>query len=409
MERKHFYAWPLLAALLAVMLVGCGGKQDAPAPEPLPAPVETQPTTPEPSATPEPDATPEPSAESDPEIISAYAAVLDQNCDVLYNGIRDEEDYPYVSSGLMEAAMYLERTERLQYVGYTFDDISGDGIPELLIGAMSSDDSDGLESVDIYAGYTYKDGEPTCFLDGWARNRYLWLGEGRFYNFGSGGAAYSAFGTFRISTDGTELQCEEFYFTEPKGEDYSDVGYYHNTTGIWDKSAAELLDITPETFWALADRYEAESLAPKLTRFDDYEYTGYVAQPLDCKVRADYADYLDDAAYKNSYYGDMSEYFALDEPFETAVLFRSDEEVADFTLLALTLKDVDTNGHATFDTDEVFCIPALRADIPLAIPMNFPGDIPSNGFSYKDEDGTTKTYTISISGFDGSLVIAPLD
>lgn len=233
------------------------------------------------------------------------------------------------------------------------------------------------------------------------------LGDGRFYNFGSSGAAYSAFGTFHVSSDGTELLCEDFYFTEPKGEDYSEVGYYHNTTGVWDKNAAEERAITPEAFWMLSDRYEAESLVPELTPFADYEYTGYVAQPLDCKV---HADFFDDVSYKYPFYQYDDAYEYVDgSDYETRVMFRSDEGVMNFKLLALTLRDVDAEGHAAFDVETVFSIPSLRAGIPLAVPMNFPGDIPSNGFSYTDTDGTTRTYSISISGRDGSLVIAPLD
>jgi hypothetical protein len=70
---------------------------------------------------------------------------------------------------------------------------------------------------------------------------------------------------------------------------------------------------------------------------------------------------------------------------------------------------VDAEGKATFDVETVFNIPSLRSGIPLAVPMSFPGDIPSNGFSYTDTDGTTKTYSIGVSGRDGSLVVTPLD
>jgi len=33
----------------------------------------------------------------------------------------------------------------------------------------------------LLGGYSRKDGEPVCFLEGWARNVYEWLGGGRFF------------------------------------------------------------------------------------------------------------------------------------------------------------------------------------------------------------------------------------
>ncbi len=400
----------LLATLLILPCAGCGEKAPAsPAPsEPAPATPAAQPSAPAASAAPEPSAVPNPEAEKKYQAaVYAYEGVLDNNCDLLYNGFRDEEDYSFVASGVMEAAGWMKRAALLQTIGYTYEDISGDGIPELLIGVIPDENAEAPEKQVIFAGYTCKDGEPVCFLDGMARNSYQWLGGGRFYNFGSGGAAYSGFGTFHVSPDGTELQCEDWYFSDTKGSDHSELGYYHNTTGVWDKAAAEEINMTPEAFWELSDKCGEDSETMDLTPFADYKYTGYVAQPLDCKV---YADYYDDASYRYAKFDDASQYMEnVDPAYEVKVLFQADEDVKDFALLALTFKDVDAHGHAAFDTAEVFRVPVLRADVPLMVPMNFPGDIPSNGFSYTDADGTTKAYTIAMSGYDGSLTTALID
>lgn len=396
----------LLAALLASLLVGCGETGDVPAPEPSGAPAVTQPASPEPG----PAASPEPSMAPDPEVekkyqeaMDAYAAVLDQSCDVVYNGVNAENDYPFVPAGVMEVSS-MPRAELLQYLGYAYEDLNGDGIPELLIGTIPDDTAAQPQEQFFFGGYTCKDGELVWFLEGWARNVYEWLGDGRFYNFGSGGAAYSAFGTFRLSEDGTALECEDWYFTDLKNENDADVTYYHNATGVWDKAQAEEIDMTSDAFWALSNEYAAASRTLKLTPIAGYEYTGVINQPLACKVRV---DYFDDVWYQD-YYDDASAYMP-DGEYETKVLFRSEEGAPDFKLLALTLRDVDAEGKATFDVETVFNIPSLRSGIPLAVPMSFPGDIPSNGFSYTDTDGTTKTYSIGVSGRDGSLVVTPLD
>ncbi len=47
----------------------------------------------------------------------------------------------------------------------------------------------------------------------------------------------------------------------------------------------------------------------------------------------------------------------------------------------------------------------LKKNAPIAVPLNFPGDMSLNGFCYKGPDGNLKTFTVGISGKDGSLVI----
>lgn len=399
----------LLAALFATMLTGCKTEQTPAAPEPSPAPAapasQQMPASP---ASTEPPMVPNPEVEQKyRETMDVLARVLDNNCNLLYNGFSEEDEYPYVTSGVMEVSMYEKRAELLRNIGYAFEDISGDGMPELLIGSIPDSASEVPEKQVIYGGFTCKDGEPVCFLDGWARNFYQWMGDGRFYNFGSGGAAYSGFGTFRISEDGTALACEDWYFSDTKGADASEIVYYHNTTGVWDKNAAQEISMTSDAFWELSDSLDESCKEMRLLPFAKYEYTGRVNQPLECKV---YADYYDDAAYKYTKIEDASQYMKnVDPAYEVKVLFQTDEDVKDFRLLALSLKDVDANGHASFDVTELFCVPLVRPDAPLMVPMNFPGDMPSNGFSYTDTDGKTKTYTISMSGFDGALVTAPID
>lgn len=381
----------LFAAFLA--LSGCGSRQPA-------AP--TQQPTQQPAQTEAEQTAPEPGAEKAyPEAMLAYEDVMDQTCDVIYNGYHEENDYPFVSSGVIELSS-MERTELLQYLGYTLEDISGDGIPELLIGTMPNDAAEVPETQMLLGGYACKDGEPVCFLEGWARSVYEWLGGGRFFHYGSAGYAYSAFGPFHISEDGTELLCEEWYFSDLK--DDAEIAFYHNRTGVWDKDAAEPLDVDADGFWALSDKYSDERQTLTLTPFADYPYAGFVAQPLNCKVRV---DYFDDVAYQNDY-DDAGAYMDASAAYDTKLLFRSSEDVTDFRFFSLLLRDVDTSGNAAYDPTELFRIPVLRADTPLAVPVNLPETVPFNSFSYTDTDGSTRAFTIGVSGRDGSIIVAPL-
>jgi len=257
--KKQLAVICLIMALL--VLVGCGKKQ-TPTQQPNTAPTVTEQMTPDPKV-----------EKAYQEAMRVYETVMEQNCDIIYNGYDTENEYPYVSSGVIEVSS-MARGALLQYLGYAFEDVSGDGIPELLIGTIPNKDAEIPEVQLLFGGYACKDGEPVCFLDGRARNVYEWLGDGRFFNYGSGGYAYSGFGTFRLSEDGTELQCEEWYFSDSKGADNSEIGYYHNKTGAWDKNAAEELDIDSDAFWALSNKYDAEIKTLDLTPFAEYPYTG---------------------------------------------------------------------------------------------------------------------------------------
>lgn len=403
MKRNHV-VWLLLAAFLAVMLTGCGATEPVKTPAPADASTVTEQAPAAPKSTESVGSAQETEEQTD--YLSVYAPVLDQICDVLYNGLSEDMDNPLVASGIVEMAMWMERSELLQNIGYTMMDISGDGIPELLVGTVVNTGTQAVEKSVVLSGYTCKDGEPACFLDGYTRSSYQWLGDGRFYYFGSGGAAYSAFGTYHILPDGTDLQCENFYFSDTRDSDISEVVYYHNTTGAWDKAAAEEINISSDAFWALSDDCSSEYRALELTPFADYPYAGYIAQPLACKVRA---DYYEDVSGTLIAYEDGSDYFPAGAIFDTKVVFRCEEDIKDFKVLSLNLLDVDASGHASFDIHEQYTIATLHADKPLVAPMSFPGDLPSNGFSYTDTDGTTKTFAINISGKDGSLVIEPLD
>lgn len=393
----------LLAAWSVLLCAGCGKKTAEPSAQPPAATVEPAKPAPE-QPTPEQPATeqsaPEPAAEPEPfDALAAYAPVLDATCDLLLQGLRDVADYAYVSSGVLETAMWGEPETRLAQTGYALADLSGDGVPELLIG----DVADGANL--LYSGYACKDGALVCFLEGWARNRYQWLGDGRFYNAGSGGAAYSAFGTFRLAPDGTELVCEDFYFTDDKPDGGTGVTSYHNTTGAWDSASSDSTGLSDEQFWALSDEYEAQCLHMELTPFSEYPYVPAGASRVRADYLADVADSLPSCQNAAELFGDV---FPTDAAYETTVVFRAIEDVRDFRVLALAILDVDEAGHTTFEQTELFALPELRADEPLAVPMSFPGDIPSNGFSYVDADGTTRLFTLSMSGMDGSLVVAPL-
>ena len=90
------------------------------------------------------------------------------------------------------------------------------------------------------------------------------------------------------------------------------------------------------------------------------------------------------------------------------VVFTVDRAVRDFKVLALAVEHVDENGMPSYSRVERYTQPELTPGTPLVVEMVFYGTFPNNGVSYLDEDGQTRTFVVSISGMDGSLLLQEL-
>lgn len=153
-------------------------------------------------------------------------------------------------AGIWDAALALE-DEALNEIGYTFKDLNGDDVSELLIGSFNNAD-DAFVNNEIYMIYTLKNDTPEFLLEGMSRNMYSLKDDGSLFNMGSNGAAYSIIGTYHISKD-NEVVCDDYYFTYPDDNDPSIIEIYHNNTGIYVRDDSEKLDITLDDFWTLQE------------------------------------------------------------------------------------------------------------------------------------------------------------
>ena len=422
MKKVKTTVWLLLVAILSILCLGCGAKKSAPEKQTSDGMTQSAENEAElkdagkdvDAAESEAAATNEDAAENQDEQIdylSIYAPVLNEVYAVLRDGFDEEGDYWYTSFGVIETAQWSDSGDALDSVGYAIMDVSGDGIPELLVGTIPVVPSDsGAPEVDtpdaksmLLEGYTCQDGALLNFLEGYARSRYQWMGGDRFYYHGSSGAMYTMFGAYQLIPDGTQLICEDCYFTDLKGGSDSEIGFYHNTLGAWDMDVSEELDLSEDAFWAVQQAYEDQCVSPELTAFSNYPYAEYADQTGSGTVRVDYAA---DVLPNLDYFEDVS---SSETAIEDKVVFQTAEDVEDFKVLALELQDVDENGHAVFSVAVVYEQPVLQAGVPLVVPMTFPGDTPHDGFSYVDEEGITRQFSISVSGMDGSLITAPLD
>ena len=342
--------------------------------------------------------------ENDPEIIETDISVYDDILNELYELI-DSEGETYDAKegeiGVWEAILTIGKDKAISRVGYTIEDISGDKTPELIIGAIKDASADNQIGSDIYAVYTYADGEVHCVLEGVYRSRYSYMGDGSFLYQGSSGVGYYIFGTYHISEDGMTLECNDYYFTYEEDETFTKFGYYHNTTGEFDKEAAEKLDITQDEFWQLEEDYIKEVKTIKLKPFSEYEYTGEGVDKdkTPAQVEAQWAeDGLED-------YAEYDEFTADTYEPQSRILFTTDKSVKDFNVLALTPEDADDEGNITFSEESVYSLETLNPDRPLAVNLTFMGSIPGYGISYIDNDGSTKRFIVELSGKDGSLLM----
>ncbi|MBR3735158.1 MAG: hypothetical protein IKN07_04710 [Lachnospiraceae bacterium] len=194
--------------------------------------------------------------EPDVDYEKIYEPVIAEIEEVYQNGYDFDRDYEYFPMGLMEKVMYEDTKDLLNYTGYAIMDINGDNVPELLIGENAFSEK-GEKSI-FYGGYSIVDGNLNCFLDGYTRSSYEWIGDGKFFYFGSNGAMSSLFGQCYLSKDGKELLWDDFYFSdEVNGKSV----YYHNNSGITDPDQSEELKMSGSDFWNMMEDYKTTTIS----------------------------------------------------------------------------------------------------------------------------------------------------
>ena len=200
----------ILIALVLALLAACGSAPPSPPAETSPAPEEGQAAAPEP----EPPAAelPEPYRELLARYVRADAEQWDPG------RLTDE--------GLNILCRYCWESDTSGEIGYLVEDLDGNGTPELLIGVM---DGENFTDRLLFDLYTLTDGEPVTLFQGWERNRWFLLSDGRFYNYGSASAEYSWTSAFTledgalVASEGIALystnEADSYFQLDPHGED----------------------------------------------------------------------------------------------------------------------------------------------------------------------------------------------
>ena len=142
----------------------------------------------------------------------------------------------------------------LTALGYAVEDLSGDGVPELVIGFLPD------HSIFQYAVYTLVDGRPQVVFED-EEGSLGYLGNGSFHYVASLPTGMGL-GTVSLSNDGAQILWEDFYFTLDDIFGGGAVTIYHNTTGSLDPAESELTDWTMEYFYAWEPEYEDLPMIP---------------------------------------------------------------------------------------------------------------------------------------------------
>lgn len=237
---KFFYL--LLGIVLGALLCGCDKK-----------PQET------------PGAEPDKNAVSEKTPEAVYSELVDDIRELILAEDRktDNELAEQALGGIVEAGYSKTPEETLEVVGYVFQDLNADGMPELIVGGINGEQDGKYWGSDIFAVYTCVQEKIYCICSGWSRSYVGWMGENTFYYAGSAGALYSSLGLYELLPHAVEWSCIDLYFTDENG-------VYHNQTGIYDAEYAEPLEMTEEEFWALDEAFNDKVLEFELTPFSNY-------------------------------------------------------------------------------------------------------------------------------------------
>lgn len=326
-----------------------------------------------------------------------YKPVIDRAYDIISNSIPEDSEPAEGENGLFElrsAAQLYQHGEQIACTGYAIKDLTGDGVPELIIGDISDYENDVYYGCMIYALYTVVDGAPSLTFEGWSRNTYDLMNGNKILNIGSAGAAYAICAVQELSTDATKANFLDFYFTYETDDTYETIGLYHNTTGVYDREAADLIE---GDIWDFEEGFMNDRQFIDFNSFGEYGDT-YVPYPApvatNSYVTADFAgDEDDNYTYVEC---DTSDY-------KVPIILKAVGEVSNVKVYRLDDLNIDDNGNLSFDWVELYNQPTLPEGTPLVFTAAFPGDFPSYAFSYVDSNGMEWKVGLSISGKDGSL------
>ena len=193
--------------------------------------------------------------------------------------------------------------------------------------------------------------------------------------------------------DGTEEQEGWLSWTEEDGE------------GLWESGPRFELyteggERIPETYLTLDEDHEGQIVYAVGGGAELFNFDGPAPEVQTRTVRA--ARVTEEMLPDLGDYDEFSTGYEGDYP--VLLLYTAVEPVRDFRVLEVHFTDIDEAGNVYYDVLDLFAQDELTPECPLLVRTSFPGDMPTNGFSYIEEDGSIWYVAVGESGYDGSLV-----
>ncbi len=101
--------------------------------------------------------------------------------------------------------------------------------------------------------------------------------------------------------------------------------------------------------------------------------------------------------------GDRDEFRVPGDYVSEAVFYTEGPSVYDLRLYSMFMTGYDEAAGPAYDMTELYAQEELRPGRDLLAGLSFPGDMPTNAVSYREESGQTVYFALWESGMDGSL------
>lgn len=314
------------------------------------------------------------------EAMEAYRDILSSVYDLIASGATTDEIQPG-EAYIWETIRNYGQAELFGLFGYLVMDISGDGVPELIIANRQS--SMEYPANYVYLMYTLVNGKPERVLESAAEYDFYVTVDGIVFFHTGYESMRPAFSLFQLSKDGLELNCKECYFVMEKDVNFNSVGYYYNNHGVMEPSVSQELNIDEKGLEEQRNRLFRELSLLPLSPFSDYE----IAEGRD------YAVTVEEINLENSAFLNYDVYEVDKSNPETDLRLSPTRPVKNFKLLELK-HYFDKDKELRFKTKTLHSLPKMNIDYSLLVRMTFTGDYPTLGFSY-EEDGRTSRYAIA--------------
>lgn len=287
--------------------------------------------------------------------------------------------------------------EALRRIGYFIKDISGDGVSELIVGAIEEEDGTYRYGRELYAVYSCEQPQINQLFFSDRHHRYTLLSDGRILVTTVDGVHDFGLGVYRMAPDGSALTCEDYYFVVEADESARHGDVYHNTIGQSDVRVSEKMGMTPEDVLALGRKLDGQAQPVPLYPFSLYFYEPKEPfAPETSLVSVMRREAVDPGTYYRSR-------FCINQEGAHFSLFLSAEkELMNVHVLALRYLDTEA-GQPIFATHSLAGIYRFKPEHPVIVDLPVVDAMPAYGLSYEDEEGRPHTFALRESGFDGSL------